>query len=189
MIPHNISPSEKASETLTAPALVQAPPAKNRYLRTIALYKIAKGVALLFIGISLVFFSVRTVLHDAVLGWLNDELLLPHGVIFQYLLHKLQTFLASDTVKSTGILALIYAVVLWIEGVGVYLGKRWAEWFMVLATASLIPLEIYHFVHKPTIVKIIVVAANTAIVAYLWWILRRNSHSHSPTTVAPGALP
>jgi uncharacterized membrane protein (DUF2068 family) len=89
-------------------------------------------------------------------------------------LHKLQEFLFSDSVKSTGILALIYAVVLWIEGVGVYLGKRWAEWFMVFATASLIPLEIYHFVHKPSLVKALVICANAAIVWYLWRTLHKK---------------
>jgi uncharacterized membrane protein (DUF2068 family) len=148
----------------------------NRALRTIALYKIAKGVALLFIGISLVFFTVREAWHDAVLAWLADELVIPHGVVYRYVLQKVQIFLSSSTVKSTGILALVYAVVLWIEGVGVYQGKRWAEWFMVIATASLIPLEIYHFVHKPTIIKAGVILANTAIVAYLWWTLRKNAH-------------
>jgi uncharacterized membrane protein (DUF2068 family) len=147
----------------------------NRYLRTIALYKIAKGFALVFIGASLVFLDIREAWMDALIHWMNDELMLPHGKIYTFLLHKLQEFLFSDSVKTTGILALVYAVVLWIEGVGVYLGQRWAEWFMVFATASLIPLEIYHFVHKPSIVKALVICANTAIVWYLWRTLHKKN--------------
>lgn len=146
----------------------------NRYLRTIALYKIAKGFGLLFIGAALVFLDVRDTWMTAAIEWMDEELMLPHGKIYTFLLTKLEEFLVSDSVKSTGILALIYAVVLWIEGVGVYLGKRWAEWFMVLATASLIPLEIYHFTHKPSIVKFLIICANSAIVWYLWRTLRKK---------------
>lgn len=147
----------------------------NRYLRTIALYKIVKGFGLLFIGASLVFLDIRHAWMDRIIDWMNDEFMLPHGKIFMFLLHKLQEFLSGDSVKSTGILALVYAVVLWIEGVGVYLEKRWAEWFMVIATASLIPLEIYHFVHKPSIVKFLVICANSGIVWYLWRTLQHKT--------------
>ncbi|MFY8001570.1 MAG: DUF2127 domain-containing protein, partial [Candidatus Kapaibacteriota bacterium] len=139
----------------------------NKYLRTIALYKIAKGFALVFIGVTLLSLDARDAWYQAVIEWLDEELMLPHGKVFHWLLAKIELFLLGDAVRSTGLLALIYAVVLWIEGVGVYLGKRWAEWFMVIATASLIPMEIYHFLHKPTIIKSLVIAANSAIVWYL----------------------
>jgi hypothetical protein len=49
----------------------------NRYLRTIALYKIVKGFALLFIGVSLVFLDIREAWMDALIHWMNDELMLP----------------------------------------------------------------------------------------------------------------
>ena len=147
----------------------------NKYLRTIALYKIAKGCALIFIGVSLLFVDSRDAWYQAVIEWLDDELMLPHGKVFHWLLSKVETFLLGDTVRSTGVLALIYSVVLWIEGVGVYFGQRWAEWFMVVATASLIPLEIYHLVHKPTIVKVMVILANSAIVLYLWRTLHKKT--------------
>ncbi len=153
----------------------------NKYLRTIALYKIAKGCALIFIGASLFFLDVRDTWYQAVIEWLDDELMLPQGKIFYWLLSRVETFLLGDTVRSTGILALIYAVVLWVEGVGVYLGQRWAEWFMVVATASLIPLEIYHLVHKPTIVKVIVILANSAIVWYLWRTLHKKTAEEKGT--------
>ncbi|TAE21164.1 MAG: DUF2127 domain-containing protein [Candidatus Kapaibacterium sp.] len=156
---------------------------KNPYLRTIAIYKIIKGFGLLFIGVSLVFLESRELWMDALIQWMNDELMLPHGKIYTFLLHKLQEFLSSDSVKSTGILALVYAVVLWIEGVGVYFEQRWAEWFMVVATASLIPLEVYHLIHKPSIVKVLVVCANTAIVVYLWRMLRKKEEAEQVKTV------
>ncbi len=154
----------------------------NKYLRTIALYKIAKGFALVFIGVTLLSLDARDAWYQAVIEWLDEELMLPHGKVFHWLLAKIELFLLGDAVRSTGLLALIYAVVLWIEGVGVYLGKRWAEWFMVIATASLIPMEIYHFLHKPTIIKSLVILANSAIVWYLWRTLHQKAQSEAKET-------
>ncbi|MCU0424730.1 MAG: DUF2127 domain-containing protein [Candidatus Kapabacteria bacterium] len=158
----------------------------NKYLRTIALYKIAKGFALLFIGISLVFLDTRDTWYQLAIEWLDEELMLPHGKLVHWLLSKIETFLLGDAVRSTGVLSLIYTVVLWIEGVGVYMGQRWAEWFMVVATAALIPLEIYHFTHKPTIVKFCVILANSAIVWYLWRTLHKKEAAEKEVSKRTG---
>src|SRR4029077_10678615 len=68
--------------------------------------------------------------------------------------------------------------VLFTEGVGVYLQKRWAEFLMIFATAALIPLEIRHvwhrlFVHGPVIVPALILLANCFIVWFLYMVLRR----------------
>jgi uncharacterized membrane protein (DUF2068 family) len=58
-----------------------------------------------------------------------------------FLLHKLQDVLAGGQLRATGFLALFYCAVLFTEGIGVYMQKRWAELLMIFATAALIPLE------------------------------------------------
>jgi uncharacterized membrane protein (DUF2068 family) len=50
--------------------------------------------------------------------------------------------------------------------------KRWAEWLTVIITASLIPLEVWELIFRPTVGKAVVVVANTAIVIYLAWHVR-----------------
>jgi uncharacterized membrane protein (DUF2068 family) len=45
--------------------------------------------------------------------------------------------------------------------------KYWAEWFTVIATGSLVPLELYETVHHFTWIKLVVLLANIIIVAYL----------------------
>jgi len=53
------------------------------------------------------------------------------------------------------------------EGTGLALRKRWAEYFTILVTASFLPLEIYELAHRVTAIKIVVMAINVAILAYL----------------------
>jgi uncharacterized membrane protein (DUF2068 family) len=68
---------------------------------------------------------------------------------------------------ALGVTALAYAALMGTEGVGLYLRKRWARWFTIVATGSLIPLEIYEIVRAPHPIRILVLLANVAIVVYL----------------------
>jgi hypothetical protein len=73
-----------------------------------------------------------------------------------------------------------------IEGIGLWMRKRWAEWLTVIITASLIPVEIYEFALRPNPGKAAVVIANAAIVAYLIWHVRsRGRETPGGATVAP----
>ena len=56
-----------------------AGPASLRYLKLIALFKIAKGVLLLVLGVSLLFLNARTRWMDALSNWTADEILLEHS--------------------------------------------------------------------------------------------------------------
>jgi uncharacterized membrane protein (DUF2068 family) len=56
-----------------------------------------------------------------------------------------------------------------VEGVGLWLQRRWAEWLTVVVTASLIPLELWELVHKPSVGASLVLLANCLIVGYLVW--------------------
>jgi uncharacterized membrane protein (DUF2068 family) len=69
----------------------------------------------------------------------------------------------------------IYSALLLTEGVGLLLRQRWAEYFTIITTAGLIPLEIYEIVHRITPAKIVVLLVNVAIVAYLVVHVRRKA--------------
>jgi hypothetical protein len=73
-----------------------------RYLKLIALFKIAKGVLLLVLGVSLLFLNARTRWMDALSNWIAEEILLKHSKPVAYLLHKLQAVLAGSTLRATG---------------------------------------------------------------------------------------
>ena len=167
------------------PAILQGA-RRVRYLKLIALFKIAKGALLLVLGVSLVFLNARTRWIDALSNWTADEILLEHSKAVAYLLHKLQAMLAGGTLRATGFLALFYSAVLFTEGIGVYMQQRWAELLMIFATASLIPLEVRHLWHRPGLVGALILLANCFIVWFLYRVLKRDKAK--PHTAQPREL-
>jgi hypothetical protein len=159
-----------------------------RYLKLIALFKIAKGVLLLGAGVSLLVVNARTGWFDAIWDWSDDELLLEHSRPVTFLLNWLQAWMADGHLRATGLLALFYSGVLFTEGVGVYLQKRWAEMLMVFATAALIPLEVRHVWHRPSLAGFAILIANCLIVWFLYHILRRKPHPARPRKKEPALV-
>jgi uncharacterized membrane protein (DUF2068 family) len=155
------------------PAILQGA-RRVRYLKLIALFKIAKGALLLILGVSLVFLNTRTRWMDALSNWAADEILLEHSKPVGFLLHNLQAILAGHTLRATGFLALFYTAVLFTEGIGVYMQQRWAELLMVFATATLIPIEVRHLWHSPGFVGALILLANCFIVWFLYRVLKRD---------------
>lgn len=62
---------------------------------------------------------------------------------------------------------LLYALLFAVEGVGLLLKKRWAEWLTVVATASFVPIELYEVAHRPGLGKAVIIAVNLAVVYFL----------------------
>lgn len=158
------------------PAILQEP-RRHRYLKLIALFKIAKGVLVLLLGVSLLFLNARTRWTDALSNWTADEILMEHSKAVHYLLNNLQAVLAGGVLRATGFLALLYTAVLFTEGIGVYMQQRWAELLMIFATAALIPLEVRHIWHHPSLAAVLILAVNCFIVWFLYFVLRRKPSS------------
>jgi uncharacterized membrane protein (DUF2068 family) len=160
------------------PAILQEP-RRVRYLKIIALFKIAKGALLFLLGFSLLFLNSRTGWLDTISDWADEEILLGHSKAVHFLLSKLQDMLAGGALRATGLLALFYCGVLFTEGIGVYMQKRWAEWLMILATGALIPLEVWHLwhrlmFHRPSLAALLILLANCFIVWFLYLVLKRD---------------
>ncbi len=148
------------------------PAAEPRFnvLRTIALYKLLKVILLLAVAYG----EIR--LRDASLSaklvtWASAR---PQGLERDAVTWLLGWFsgLSTSRLHALRTVTLAYAAVFAIEGVGLWMQKRWAEWLTTIITASLIPLEIWELVFRPNIGKAAVLIANTVIVAYLVWHVR-----------------
>lgn len=170
------------SDPASGPAILQK---KNRirYLKLIAVFKILKGLLLLSLGFSLLFLNARTGWLDGISGWVDDEILLGHSRATIWLLNRLQDALSGGNLRATGLLALFYSAMLFTEGIGVYLQKRWAELLMIFATAALIPIELRHILHRPSVAGFVILAGNCFIVWFLWRVLKREP-VHEPGVVA-----
>jgi uncharacterized membrane protein (DUF2068 family) len=122
----------------------------------------------------LLFLNARDTWMDKISDWVDAEILLGHSKVVIFLLNKLQDVLAGEQLRATGFLALFYCGVLFTEGIGVYLQKRWAELLMIFATGALIPLEVRHLWHRPSVAALVILLVNCFIVWFLYRVLKRE---------------
>jgi uncharacterized membrane protein (DUF2068 family) len=71
-----------------------------------------------------------------------------------------------------GAAALAYGGLELVEGGGLFLRKRWAEWLTVVATTLLIPVELYELIRRPSVLKAGGLVINIVIVLYLFRVVR-----------------
>jgi uncharacterized membrane protein (DUF2068 family) len=71
---------------------------------------------------------------------------------------------------ATGVLA--YGALQLLEGVGLWLMRRWGEYVAVVGTSVFIPLEVYELVERVTWVRVAAMVVNVAAVIYLLWTKR-----------------
>ena len=60
-----------------------------------------------------------------------------------------------------------YAVIEVIEGVGLWLVKRWGEYFAMIVTSLFLPYEIYELANKVTVLRVVAFVINLGLVLYL----------------------
>src|SRR5271163_2928722 len=132
-------------------------------LRTIALYKFVKVLLLLAVAYGEVRLSDAS-LSAKLVSWAAAR---PHGLEHEVVTHLLEWFsgLSAPRIHALRIVTLAYAAVFAVEGVGLWMRKRWAEWMTTIITASLIPLEIWEMFFRPSLGNAVVIVANVAIVA------------------------
>ena len=159
------------------PADNGAQPARFGVLRTIAVYKLLKVTILLLAAWG------ELHLHDAsltakLLSWAANR---PQGLEHDLVTRALVIFsgMSESRVHALRFVTLTYAAVFAVEGVGLWMQRRWAEWLTTIITASLIPLEVWELVHRPSIGAVLVIIANVLIVGYLYWHV--STHPKHPT--------
>src|SRR6202789_1725226 len=151
----------------------KAPRPRFGVLRTIPLYKLVKVILLL--GVAYGELRLRDAsLAAKLLSWAQAQ---PYGLEHRIVTQLLEWFsgLSVSRIHALRIVTLAYAAVFAVEGIGLWMQKRWAEWLTTIITASLIPLEAWELFHRPTIGKILILLANAAVVAYLVWHVRTKN--------------
>ncbi len=141
-------------------------------LRAVAVYEAAKGVLVLVAGFGLLSLMQRDAQHFA-------EQLVAHLHLNPAKGYPRIFIDASANVTDAKLwilagLALLYAAVRSVEAYGLWLGRRWAEWFAVASGAIYVPAEVYEIVRGVTPTKLLLLAANVCIVAYLIYVLWRS---------------
>ena len=153
-------------------------PSDNRLIRLIAFFKLLKSALLIAVGMSalrLLHKDIASVLEH----WVAMLGLDPGN---RYVDRALQKFgnLTPNKIKSFGVVSFIYAALFLTEGIGLWLVKRWAEWFSVIITTSLVPVELYEIYRHPSVIKCLVLVLNIAVVGYLLYRIRNEHQDIKP---------
>jgi uncharacterized membrane protein (DUF2068 family) len=161
----------------------------NGLLRLIAIFKLAKAVRLIGVGVGALRLVHDNNIADSMIHLAARLGLNPGGRYLEHALARIVNLPQRDF-RDLGIGSFVYAALFLIEGTGLWLMKPRAEWFTAIITSSLVPLEIYEIHRHLTIAKVIVLLLNIAVVGYLFLRIRRehsepnkSSKAHFPTTI------
>lgn len=80
--------------------------------------------------------------------------------------------LSATTLTWIAVGLLAYAALEGVEAVGLWLVKRWGEYFAVIATSVFLPLEIYELLERVTLLRAGAFVVNVAAVVWLVWSKR-----------------
>src|SRR6202451_735535 len=144
--------------------------ADNRLVRLIGLFKLLKAALLIAVGMS-AFHLVHKDVASLLEHWTSVLGLDPGNRYVERALQK-SVNLTPNKIRGLGVVSFIYAGLFLVEGIGLWLVKRWAEWFSVIITSSLVPVEIYEIHRHFTAPRILALLINIAVVGYLLYRIR-----------------
>ena len=144
----------------------------KRGLLLIGLFKLTKALLSVALGVG----ALKLLHHDlgSVILHIADALRLdPESHLIGILMIKADVINPRD-LRHFSMITFAYAVVCLVEGTGLVLEKRWAEYFTVTLTALALPLECFELIKEFTPLRITLLLVNLAVLAYLIWLLRRQ---------------
>jgi uncharacterized membrane protein (DUF2068 family) len=165
-------------------------PHRDRVLTLIALFKFAKALLLIAIGLG----ALRLIRSDV-----REQA----RTMFEALGSSMDVMPVFKVVRQIGALApwrlrlvgigfFLYATLFIVEGIGLWRQKRWAEYLTVIATASFIPFEIFEVTRRLTLPRTGALTINVLVVCYLIWRIRHptqwqfeHTRTHHTRNVTP----
>ncbi len=143
-------------------------------LRLLALDRWFRGVIVLFAAYGVYRFRAD---QDAVNRAFNEDLPLLQPIADKLgwklddssLVHTIRVVLQAQASTLAWVVVglAVYGVLQLVEGTGLWLLRRWGEYFAAVATSLFIPLEVYELVEKLTWLRIAALIINVAAVVYL----------------------
>lgn len=157
----------------------------KKELRAIAGFKLVKGLLLFGTGAGLL-----ALIHQDLAAWLEHVVNALHADPNNRIVHG---FIATAGVMDVRTLealsagSLVYGSLSLAEGIGLWLAMWWAPYLAIVTTSLFIPVEVYTLSQQFSLLKLVVLAINVAIVWYLVAHLKaERGHSGHPHALADG---
>lgn len=142
---------------------------RHRWLEFIGLLKLLKGTFFVALGFGL----LRMLHHDIYILALQVVEILhldPDRLFIAGLLQKI-SLVNDHRLKQLSMLIFFYASLDFIEGTGLIYEKRWAEYFTLVLTVALLPIEAVKLIQHPNHWTVLILAGNLIIAVYLAWLV------------------
>jgi uncharacterized membrane protein (DUF2068 family) len=141
-------------------------------LTIIGIGKLIKVTVLVTVGVA----ALAAVNHDPpqMLMQLANTVGFDHDSRHLHRLVEKVSGVSQKELEAIGFASFVYAALFGIEGVGLLMKKRWAEYFTMVITVSFIPLELYEIIHRASIAKIVTLVLNVIVFVYLVMRVRRD---------------
>jgi uncharacterized membrane protein (DUF2068 family) len=154
------------------PGAGQSSKSSSFILILIGIFKLFKALLLIAVGIGAIKFLHKDVVSTAT-HWIQVLRVDPdnrfvHGVLVRIFR------VTPRQLKELSVGTFFYAALFATEGVGLLLRKRWAEYFTIITTGGLIPLEVFELARHFTAPRLMIALVNVLIVWYL--VARVRSH-------------
>ena len=144
----------------------------NKNLKVIACLKVLRGTLAIAVGVTLyIIFG-----HSEVLNWQEHSFIssiAQKDPFFQIFIDWLAKF-PNEQVLCISLFAFGIGLIRYIEAIGVWFDKTWAQWLVVITAFIYIPFEINELIHQFTWTITIIMAINFVVAFYLLHILRQK---------------
>ena len=136
----------------------------------IAVWKLCRGAGLLVVGLwalAMQHDNCPPGMHGRFVNWCIHLLHLgsTHRSIHSFLVNH--GVMQERNLQLLCIVASLYSVKLFAEGLGLWFEKVWAEYLTVVFTAMFLPVTIYELIQRITVIHLAALGVNILIVAYL----------------------
>ena len=170
-----LGPPDGSGPADHAPTLLRGKALRSAFiLRALAIERWVRGVIILLIGIAVLQLESNQV---SIKDLVNQDLHLLKPFFDQIKFNVSDSGLvraaenalnaSPTTLNLVAAFLILYGVLQLVEGLGLWLLKRWGEYFAVVATSLFIPLEVYELTEKITWLRVVALIVNVAAVVYL----------------------
>jgi hypothetical protein len=144
----------------------------NKNLKVIACLKVLRGTLAIAVGVTLyIIFG-----HSEVLNWQEHSFIssiAQKDPFFQIFIDWLAKF-PNEQVLYIALFAFGIGLIRYIEAIGVWFDKTWAQWLVVITAFIYIPFEINELIHQFTWTITIIMAINFVVAFYLLYLLKQK---------------
>jgi uncharacterized membrane protein (DUF2068 family) len=166
------------NDSSSTPSLAHAP--HNKWLVLIAFFKLLQAMMFIAIGIGALHL-IKVDIDDLLTRIFTLLRFNPESHFVNLVLEKASN-LDDRMLRRISAAVFAYAGLGLIEGIGLYLEKAWAEYFTLILTASFLPFETLHLLHRMTWPRAGLLLLNALVLFYLLKLVIERSRHKNPVS-------